>query len=503
MRSFLFFSFVSISHAACITWKNCTVDNFPKLATLPELGEYVDYLGNATGLDCGELQVPLNWNQPQGPKITLGMARYRATLPGKRLGSIIYNPGGPGGPGSTSALSQALGMPSYTNGTVNHYDVIGLDPRGIGLSTRIKCDPHLFNKNVTLFPTTEQEFQALVAKNHAFGESCRNLTGELFYHVDTTQAARDLEALRIALGAERLNWIGLSYGTQLGGAYAELYPEHVGRMVLDGNLDHSQPETVILQTEVSTYEDTLNQFFTWCNTTASDDECAFKGQNLPRIFDDLVAAADDSPIEAPGCTVGNITTCRSPVTGEAIRFNTQGLLSNEPQNWPILAQYLNSTIAGDATGLATRLATAEDDSLYPDLAIGCLGWRHDSASLSDILYKSQLGRYLAPHTQGATQSYRYQVQCIGWPAPLASPPHRLNQTAMAKAPPILLVNSYHDPETSYVWAQSFLAQIPTGVLLTRNGNGHTSYSLGGEASALIDAFLVNGTLPMQNTVVDS
>ncbi|KAL4904588.1 hypothetical protein BDW74DRAFT_154197 [Aspergillus multicolor] len=509
MLPLLLLLLVSVASAASISWNNCTVDNFPALASLPSVGDYLSELGTAAHLDCGELQVPLDWNRPHGEKITLGMARYRAALPGKRLGSIIYNPGGPGGPGSTSALGQAMGVPSYTSGTVDYYDVIGLDPRGIGLSTRVKCDPDLYNDQVTLFPTTEQDFRDLVAKNKALGESCRNKTGELFYHLDTTQAAKDLEAVRIALGEEKLNWIGLSYGTQLGGAYAELYPEHVGRMVLDGNLDHSQSETDTLRTEVSTYEDTLDQFFAWCNETATSDECPFKGQNLPQIFDELVEAADNSPIEASGCT-GNTSTCRTPVTGEDIRINVQPYLvfeesqSKRPtSNWATLAHYINETVSGDATGLSSSLATSEDDASYPDIAIGCLDWRHESTSLSDLLYKSQLATYLAPHTQGASQSYRYQVSCIGWPAPLANPPHRLNQTNMAKAPPILLVNAYHDPETSYVWANSLLEQIPSGVLVTRDGSGHTSYSLGGEASAVIDAFLVNGTLPRKNLVVDS
>ncbi|KAL3434156.1 TAP-like protein-domain-containing protein [Aspergillus tetrazonus] len=508
MLSLLLLSIASISTASFITWKNCTVANFPGLANLG-VDSYIDQFGNASHLDCGELQVPLDWSRPHGENITLGMARYRATLPGKRLGSIIYNPGGPGGPGSISALAQAVGIPYYTNGTKDYYDVIGLDPRGIGLSTRVKCDPDLYNNRVSLFPTTEEEFHELVEKNRALGESCRNLTGELFYHVDTTSAARDLEAVRIALGEEKLNWIGLSYGTQLGGAYAELYPENVGRMVLDGNLDHSQPETGALQTEVSTYEDVLNQFFKWCNTTATDDECPLKGQDLPQIFDDLVAAADESPIEAPGCA-GDQSACRSTVTGQDILINAQPYLVFEraqskrsSSNWPTLAQYLNDTIAGDATGFSSSLATSETDLSYPDIAIGCLDWRHDSTSLSDILYKLQLSSYLAPHTKGASQSYRYQVSCIGWPAALVNPPHKLNQTSMAKAPPILMVNAFHDPETSYVWANSLLEQIPSGVLLTRDGNGHTSYSLGGEASALIDAFLVNGTLPRRNTVVDS
>ncbi|KAL4740006.1 hypothetical protein BDV11DRAFT_204616 [Aspergillus similis] len=508
MLSLLLLSVASISTASSINWRNCTVANFPGLANLG-VDSYIDQFGNASHLDCGELQVPLDWSRPHGENITLGMARYRATLPGKRLGSIIYNPGGPGGPGSISALAQAVGISYYTNGTMDYYDVIGLDPRGIGLSTRVKCDPDLYNKRASLFPTTEEEFHALVEKNRALGESCRNLTGELFYHVDTTSAARDLEAVRIALGEEKLNWIGLSYGTQLGGAYAELYPENVGRMVLDGNLDHSQSETGVLQTEVSTYEDVLNQFFEWCNTTATDDECPLKGQDLPQMFDDLVTAADESPIEALGCT-GDQSACRSTVTGQDILINTQPYLvferaqSKRPSsNWPSLAQYLNDTIAGDATGLSSSLATSKSDLSYPDIAIGCLDWRHDSTSLSDILYKLQLSSYLAPHTKGASQSYRYQVSCIGWPAPLVNPPHKLNQTSMSKAPPILMVNAFHDPETSYVWANSLLEQIPSGVLLTRDGNGHTSYSLGGEASALIDAFLVNGTLPRRNTVVDS
>jgi pimeloyl-ACP methyl ester carboxylesterase len=489
------------SNSNSIAWKNCTVDNFPALATLPGVGAYLDQLGTAPHLDCGQLKVPLDWNRPNGKKITLGMARYRAAPSGQRLGSLIYNPGGPGGPGSLSALGQAAGVSSsYTNGTTGYYDVIGFDPRGIGLSTRVKCDPELFNNYVSVFPTTQAELDALVARNKALGESCRDLTGELFYHVDTTQAARDLEAVRVALGEEKLNWVGLSYGSQLGAAYAELYPTHVGRMVLDGNLDHAQSsETDVLHTEVATYEDVLNQFFKWCDGAASQEECPLKGQGLPQLFDDLVDAANASPIDAAGCTE---TTCRSPVTGEDILFTAQGYLVYEA-TWPALAQVLNDTLAGDATGLASsRIATAPDSPYYPDIAIGCLDWAHASTTLSELTYKSTLARYLAPHTRGVSQSYRYQVSCIGWPAPLSNPPHKLDAKNMAAAPPILLVNAFHDPSTSYVWANAMLEQIPSGVLLARSGNGHTSYGLGGEVARRIDEFLVHGTLPAPNTVID-
>ncbi|KAL3456014.1 Alpha/Beta hydrolase protein [Aspergillus heterothallicus] len=490
---------------SAINWNNCTVDNFPALSTLPSVGPFLDDFGTTPHLDCGEVRVPLDWNKPRGKQITIGMARYRAAKPGKRLGSVIYNPGGPGGPGSISVLGEAVGAASsFTNGTLDYYDVIGLDPRGIGLSTKVKCDPAAYNTLATIFPKTEEEFEALVERNRALGESCRDKTGELFYHLDTTQAAKDLEAVRVALREDKLNWIGLSYGTQLGAAYAELFPQRVGRMVLDGNLDHAQGETDALHTEVATYEDVLNQFFKWCDaTTTTSDECPLQGQNVAKLFDSLVAAADDSPLDAPGCTSGNTTVCISPVRAEDILINAQGYLIYE-STWPTLAQTLNDSLAGDATGFAySRLAASDDSPYYPDIAIGCLDWLHSSTTLSDLLYKSTLARYIAPHTRGASQSYRYQAACIGWPAPVSNPPHRLNASAMAKAPPMLLVNAIHDPSTSFVWANAMRDQIPSGVLLTRNGNGHTSYGLGGEAAARIDAFLVNGTLPSENTVVYS
>lgn len=282
-------------------------------------------------------------------------------------------------------------------------------------------------------------------------------------------------------------------------------------MVLDGNVDHSLSETSALAAEASTYEETLNQFFDWCNATATEEECPLKNQNLPQIFDDLVASADKSPIPASGC-VGSTSTCRPFVTGEDIRTNIQGgsyltwvkpMQGAQNSGWPTLAQVLNETIAGDATGLSSGIATSETDPSYPSIAIGCLDWHHNATNLAEVTYKQQMGRYVAPHTKGASQTYRYQTACIGWPAPVQNPNHLLDQTAMSKAPPILMVNSYHDPEASFVWAQGLYAQIPSAVLLSRNGSGHTSYSLGGAATVVIDDYLVNGTLPQQNTVVDS
>lgn len=366
--------------------------------------------------------------------------------------------------------------------------MIGLDPRGIGLSTPVKCDPNIYNKTVSPFPTNEIEYEELVNANKDFSESCQNKTGRLFFYLDTTRAAHDLGSVRVALGEEYLNWIGLSYGTMLGAAYAELYPDCVGIMVLDGNVDHSLSETSALHAEVSTYEDVLNQSFDWCNGTATAEECPLKGQDLPEIFDDLVVQADISPIIAPGC-VGHSSTCQQFVTGEDIRANIQGngylsFVNAVPgvssSGWSALAQVLKETITGNAKGLSSALAISETDSAFPGIAIGCSDWYHDATTLSDVMYKQQLANYLAPHTKGSSQTYRYQTACVGWQAPVQNPNHALNQTTMVKAPPILMVNAHHDPEASYVWAEGLFNQIPSGVLVSRDGSGHTSYILGGQ-----------------------
>ncbi|KAJ0418021.1 hypothetical protein BJY00DRAFT_315418 [Aspergillus carlsbadensis] len=206
------------------------------------------------------------------------------------------------------------------------------------------------------------------------------------------------------------------------------------------------------------------QFFKWCAGEATEEECPLKSldEDLPTLFDDLIAAATESPIDAAGCTLDDgSTVCRSPVSGEDILFSTQGLFVYE-STWPTLAQSLNAKLAGDR----------------------------------------QLAKYIAPHTQGVSQSYQYQVACITWPAPLSNPPHKLNASAMTLAPLILLINAFHDPGTSYTWAAGMLEQIPSRVLLARSGNGHTSYGLFRGVSDRIYAFLVNGTLLELNTVLD-
>jgi pimeloyl-ACP methyl ester carboxylesterase len=151
-------------------------------------------------LQCGELSVPLDYSHPDGAKITLGFNRLRAQDRAHRIGSLIFNPGGPGAGGSDFIAVEAAGGHLLHPALHERFDLIGMDPRGIGRSTRVKCDPAVFNQPVSLFPRTQVEFDQVTAWASAFGESCLRLTGPLLAHVDTGSVARDMERLRRALG---------------------------------------------------------------------------------------------------------------------------------------------------------------------------------------------------------------------------------------------------------------------------------------------------------------
>ncbi|KIN02979.1 hypothetical protein OIDMADRAFT_119587 [Oidiodendron maius Zn] len=462
-------------------------------------------------LECGQLKVPLDWSHSSGQQISLGMMKLKSAQTSTRIGNLIFNPGGPGGIATTFCQAQAEGVQVFSKATTDHFDIICPDPRGIGTSNPISCDSDLWNQWPSLFPKDEASFTKLIEHNKAFGQSCIDKSGDIVKFVDTTSVARDIEAIRIALGDDKLNWIGISYGTQIGAQYAELYPENIRAMVLDGNVDHSAPEIYATTAESETYENELDRFSEWCSR---NETCALYGQDVGRIFDELVATADSSPISAPGCLPTADTkvagTCQPHVTGEDVRFNVEGnsLLTYKLDTafslgWEKLGQALNESIHGNATLLSSGMAKDENSTSWQGLMVGCIDWDRSTTTFAQNEYRQMLANATAPHTRGASQSYQYNTQCINWPVAVQNPQHVLNQTAMRLAPPILMVNSNHDPESSYLWAQNMYTQIPSAVLVTRVGDGHSSYGLGGEATSIIDAYLINGTLPAKFFVVNS
>ncbi|KAL8799821.1 MAG: hypothetical protein Q9182_005616 [Xanthomendoza sp. 2 TL-2023] len=473
------------SQQSRIRWTNCSASDKP-------------------GIQCGFISVPLDYKNKELGVVELAMVRLSPPRPA-RLGTLFFNPGGPGVAASTYVLAAAQGPPYFGQTVLDYYEIIGLDPRGVGMSHPIKCDPSLYNERVSSFPTTDEDFKSLVDHNRALGKSCVELTGPLINNLDTMNLGRDMELVRQALNAhEKLNFLGQSYGSQVGLTYAELFPRNVKRMVLDGIVDHTQDETTLLNDEGTAYETTIIQFFAWCNTTAN---CTLRGQDIAGVYESVVRTAEEHPIPAPGCTSSGDSACRADVTAEEIRTNLQSLIlfqttTISEAGWDKAAEAIAQAAHGNATLLSSPLATSEDDGAFSGLAIGCQDWRHGATSLADLRYKISMASATAPHTRGSSQTYLYQSNCIGWPAPTSNPQRRL-RPKIAEAPPILLVNSLYDPSTSIIWATGIQSQVKDSVLLTRLGNGHTSYQLRGEAANAIDAFLVKGILPQPASVVHS
>ncbi|KAF5631734.1 tripeptidyl aminopeptidase [Fusarium sp. NRRL 52700] len=465
--------------------------------------------GIPPGVDCGKIDVPLAYQSKNSTTakgrdtVELYFTRLNHTGKGEKQGVLFFNTGGPGASGAiTVAGSQFLPAISFSDELREAYDIIGLDPRGAGISSPVKCDPKVFNKRVKTFVTTDEEYDALFNYSRRLGESCANLTGPLIEHLDSVHVAKDHEVVRKALGADKFNYLGLSYGTLLGATYASLFPKSVGRMALDANVDHSQSEIATLLAEATAYETVLDQFFKWCDKNST---CALHGKNSSRVWDETLARADSKAIPAPGCN----ETCRSDVTGEEIRYNAQEFLAFVDLNldgstWAGLGDAILQASKGNATALSTptpndRIVSDPSGSPYSYLAIGCQDWLHKSKNSVDLRQKLINAVTFAPRTRGASQTYYYESVCIGWPAPLTNPQGPLAD-GIKDAPTILIAASVYDPETSLTWADGVREQLTRRVSITRNGPGHTSHYLKGDTSKAMDRYLATGKLPRDGTV---
>ncbi|KAJ5350617.1 hypothetical protein N7541_008344 [Penicillium brevicompactum] len=463
------------SSFSSVKWSNCTI-------TLP-----------SPGFDCGTLEVPIDWDNPSGAKVQLGMLRHKASKPSRRIGSLLFNPGGPG---DSAAVYVAAGSTLFGQDITDRFDIVGLDPRGVGLSSPIQCDPELYNQRVSSWPSNQTELDSLVQKFQKLGESCLNMTGPLVKHMDSISVAKDMEAIRQGLGDEKLNYIGLSYGTLIGQTYAELFPENIRTMVFDGNMDHSTDPISYLTVKTFTYESELIRFADWCSQSKV---CPLNGtsSDVLKVFDDLVKQANKSPIPAPSCKTSG---CRENVNGEEIQNNLNSLLfvkSGLLATWTKLGQYLLEAKQGNATGLSTTIATSSKSDSFASDVISCSDWYHPEASLVDLKDKRDLARTLWPHV--GTGDYGLN-RCIGWPFPQVNKQRRAN---IHGTPRLLLVNSQFDPSCSYIWANGLQEQIENSTLLTRRGDGHTSYVLHGETWGAVNAYIANLTIPADNTVLNS
>ncbi|MFP5487367.1 MAG: alpha/beta hydrolase [Acidimicrobiia bacterium] len=305
-------------------------------------------------VDVATLEVPVDWADPDGPRFELFVARYNAQDQENKIGSLLVNPGGPGSEGTFLALSASR---IYDQEILRNFDIIAWDPRGTGESDPpIDCiddyDPYFTAIDST--PEDETERQELIDASRAFAEACVE-HNEYLEYVGTNNSARDMDAIRRALGEDTISYFGFSYGSELGAAWATLFPDTVRAAVLDGAADPDADELESSLQQLAGFEASLETFLAQCS---ADPECAFhNGGDAEGAFDVLMASLDEDPIP-PG------DPSRPPVNRDVATTAVIEAMYSDVR-WPALAESLAAAQAGDGAGLM-----ALHDSYYQRLPDG-------------------------------------------------------------------------------------------------------------------------------------
>jgi pimeloyl-ACP methyl ester carboxylesterase len=440
---------------------------------------------------CGTLSVPLDYNHPSGQSISIALIRLPAADPSTRIGSLLVNPGGPGASG-VQFLRDAF---SLFNGPHARFDLVSFDPRGIGASTSVHClSAATLDAINALDPILDdpQEKQATIDADKTFAAGCQARSAALLPYLSTDSTARDLDLIRIALGDQQLTYLGFSYGTFLGLTYARLFPTHIRALVLDGVFDPALDANTLLKDQLTGFEDNLQGFFTNCRAHAHVQPlCANAQSGDPQTkLNALMTQLDTAPL-----VVGS----RSLTRGLAVIGVLTPLYS--PNEWSLLDNALSAAEAGDGAPLlslsdlyldrrANGTYSNEEES---GLAINCL----DRPVPPDIASYDALTASFALASPFFGAAFQYSnLTCAYWPAPPVMTPAIASAPG---APPFLLVSATHDPATPDKWAQDVHSQLPSSVLLTRDGYGHTSYGFEGSAGVcinqVVNAYLISLTLP--------
>ncbi|MFD9716494.1 alpha/beta fold hydrolase [Streptomyces sp. NPDC059076] len=422
---------------------------------------------------CATVKVPLDWSKPEGAKIGIFVARHRATDPARRIGVLMSNPGGPGAPGADDALYADDPLSGYAPAMLQRFDMIGFDPRGIGRSQGARCDEAILDK-IPNRPRSAAEFARLRTLNGQLADSCLKRTGQLAAHMDGESVARDMDAIRAALGERKISFIGHSYGTFLGERYARLFPNRLRALALDSAMDPDRPNAERFLTDGSTtVNSALERLATWCE---KDPACALKGKDLTAVTRTLFARADAGTLREPG---PNGPT-RTKVSADRLSdFLTFALGKSAPDT---AAEQLAALHTGRGevrwipvgTSLESRLVLCRDyDFRIRDYA--------QYRAIRERVAKA------APHVRYNAQALDIVLGCQGWSVPPKPRPAR----AKGDLPPVLVANATHDLATPLPGARRMARTFPEATLFTMDVVGHWLYRRGGteEAMRVIDAYL--------------
>ncbi|KAB1143335.1 alpha/beta hydrolase [Streptomyces luteolifulvus] len=447
------------------------------------------------GFECATVKAPLDYADPGAGDVRLALARKKATGPGRPLGSLLVNPGGPGGSAIDYLEGYAgIGYPAEVRA---RYDMVAVDPRGVARSEPVEC---LDGRSMDAYTQTDttpddaKETAGLVDAYKKFAEACGAHSADVLRHVSTVEAARDMDIVRAVLGDPKLNYVGASYGTFLGATYAGLFPDRAGRLVLDGAMDPSLPARRLNIDQTAGFETAFQAFAKDCvrqpdcPLAAKGAKPAEVGRNLKAFFDKLDAHpipagdADGRKLGESLATTGVIAAMYDEASWEQLREAlTSAIKENDGAGLLVLS---DSYYERDAGGGYTNLMSA-------NAAVNCLDLPAAFSTPDEVRDGLPAFEKASPvFGEGLAWA---SLNCAYWPVAPTGEPHRIEAKGAA---PIVVVGTTRDPATPYRWAQSLSRQLSSARLLTYDGDGHTAYGRGSACiDSTINAYLLRGTPP--------
>ena len=451
--------------------------------------------------ECAELRVPIDYDDISVGTFRLSVLRAAALDQERRKGSIIVNPGGPGGSGVDYAYSaEYIFSPDITA----RYDIVGFDPRGVAGSEPIYCfsDDEL-DENLSADPKPDNatELAETLEEAKSYAEKCLENTDYL-EHFTTIATARDMDILRAALGEEKLNYVGKSYGTYLGTLYAELFPKNVGRFVLDGAVDPNIPMKEQTLSQAIGFEGATDAFIKDC---LSRNDCLFTGtfaEARATIIATLQSAATTPlPQKNPRNNDDRL------ITESLILVGIASSLYDDVDGWPKLRQAFTESAAGfgdtflqlaDEYSGRTTDGTFRSNDFDSGAVIDCLDWR-DSRTTEQYTIDAKEFAAKAP-IFGPYIAYS-GLHCQFFPQPTTQ--RVANTTTTITTAPIIVIGTIRDPATPYSWSVSLSKIFKGSSLISLDGDGHTGHGRGSACvDNAVDAYLLSGTVPPADLICD-
>ena len=472
----------------------------------------IDWTECGPGLDCATVEVPLEYTEPDGKQIPLAVTRHRATDPQQRIGSLFINPGGPGVPATemVASIDPDSATSPFSPDVVARFDVVGMDPRGVGESGGVRC--------LTDEQRAEQAAEdrdpalpggkplgTLLADADTFTAGClAHQSPEFLASLSTDNVARDLDQVRAALGEEQITFYGASYGTVVGPMYATMFPERVRQMVIDAPVDTRlwlKKPLRLLDDVARSNEETLDAWFETCRAEGVQ-VCPFGDGDPEAAFDALITALEAEPIQVPpteGLTPGG--TLDGAMTLESVRA-----AAGNRALWPLLTAGLLAAQQGNGTALhflVSKVTVAPFGGPYATLqeahtAVRCADW----PVLTNLAeHRAAAKKVTARDDRLGSRAAYSALNCALWPA--ENEDRFTKELTGAGAPPILVVGGRLDNVSPHHWAETMAERLEDAVLLTREGVGHTSYRTSGPCvDDAVDAALIDRVLPADGTVCD-